>query len=161
MEDEYITTPDDFENEHFALNNKGMFDEFIALTVRGVDEYQAMRLVFGDNVMGDQQGVARIYGLKRNPYYKREFPKQLDSVPLGEMWNPRIAIHQLVKLVRNEMAKDTARLAAIKELNVMTGITVMDEAGNTKMGRSLDDFYTKVADQAESALYDLPQATKH
>ena len=111
--------------------------------------------------MYKRQGVARIYGLKRNPYYKKEFPKQLDSVPLAEMWNPRIAIHQLVKLVRNEMAKDTARLAAIKELNVMTGITVMDEAGNTKMGRSLDDFYTKVADQAESALYDLPQATKH
>lgn len=163
MDENYVLMPEDFEDHNFALNNQRLFDEFIGLVVRGVSDHVAMRLVFGDSVCADQMATARIYAIKRNPYYKNNFDAKLESIPLSEMWNPRIAIHQLLRLVRDELAKDTARLNAMKELNVITGITVIDEAGNTKMGRSLDDFYSSLEKEGPNGLYPVSAdaTTKH
>jgi len=160
MSNGYTLMPEDFEDHNFALNNSQLFDEFIDKCIRGYQELEAMRLVFGEETVDDGKFISRLYALKRNPYYKAHYEKRLAEIPLNELWNPRIAVQQLVQIARSS-EKDSARINAIKELNVVTGITVIDEAGNTKMGRSLDDFYAQVEQKMGGELYADQQATKH
>lgn len=139
----------DFADERFALNNKALFDEFIELTVRGVDIASALRLTFGECMLADSEAHGRVWGIQRNPYYKKQFALRLKAIPTNEMWNPKLAVHNLVKLALDPSAKDSARINAMKELNVITGITIVDENGQTKIGRSMDDFYTAMERQAD------------
>lgn len=159
-----LPTPEDFEQRRFAENNKQLFDEYIELVVRGVDHQSALRLTFGEAVAIDQFTWARIFALQRNPYYKTQFKRRLDSIEMNELWNPKLAVHNLVKLALDPGAKETARLNAMKELNLIIGITVVDENGTTKLGRNMDDFYTQL--QAKTADLHYPPAsggdpTKH
>lgn len=143
MNGKMIPMPEDFALLRFAQNNQALFDEFIELAVRGVDMASCMRLTFGEDMLSDQYAHARIWAIQRNPYYKGKFALRLKEIPSSELWNPKLAIHNLVKLALDPGAKDSARINAMKELNVITGITVVDELGQTKLGRSMDDFYSK------------------
>lgn len=160
MSEPVVLLPEDFEDHTFALNNKHLFDEFIDLCVRGYEELTAMRIAFGEQTVEDGKFIGRLYAIKRNPYYKKHFEEKLASIPMAELWNPRLALQQLVQIARSS-SKDSARINAIKELNVMTGITVVDEAGNTRAGRSLDDFYQQVEEKANLHYPPAKQATKH
>lgn len=142
-----LLLPEDFEDVNFALNNKEHFDRYIELCIHGYDEATALRIVFGEESVSDGQFWGRIYAIRRNPYYFQNYDKRLKSIKVDDLWNPRTAIALLLKVARSS-EKDSARINAIKELNIITGITVMDEAGNTKMGRNLDDFYAKIENQA-------------
>jgi hypothetical protein len=66
-----------------------------------------------------------------------------------KLWNPGMSAHSLVSLVKSDETKDNVRLSAIKELNVIFGITVVDENGRTRAIRKLDDFYREEADMAQ------------
>jgi len=142
-EKEMLATPRDFVDENFALNNQPIFNQYIAMRVQGYAGGRVFRILFGEKYVGDNLMQARIYALENNPYYRREFPKALDKIKIDELWNPKVAVHELISLVRDNFAKDSARLSAMKELNVITKITIIDESGNTKPGRSLDDFYAQ------------------
>jgi hypothetical protein len=139
-DDDLLATPRDFADEAFAAANRLLFDEYIEHRVQGISSGLAFRTVFGEEYV-DNLMMARIIGLERNRYYVINFKKRLNDIPLKELWNPKTSIHELLTLVRDKMAKETARLNAIKELNVLCAITIVDENGKTKAGRSLDDFY--------------------
>lgn len=160
MDKDPVLMAEDFEDPLFAQNNSALFDEFIDLCIKGVEELSAMRIVFGESTVQDGGFIGRLYALKRNPYYKKRFPLALAAMKTDEIWNPRIAMTLLVSIARSS-TKDSARINAIRELNVMTGITIIDEAGNTKMGRNLDDFYTKVQEKIDSHYPPAPTETKH
>lgn len=160
-----IPTAEDFALLRFAQNNQALFDEFIELAVRGVPIADCMRLTFGEDMLADQYAHGRIWAIQRNPYYKGKFAKRLQEIPTAELWNPKLAVHNLVKLALDPGAKDSARINAMKELNVITGITVVDENGQTKIGRSMDDFYAKMGVERGADLHYPPAAsdepTKH
>lgn len=157
LHDSRIATPSDFASETFAAHNKQIFDEIIELRVRGISQFVAYRMVLGDEY-NDNMAQARIYSIEMNPYYKREFNRVLEATPVHEMWNPKVAVHELLSLVRDRFAKESARMSAIKELNVIANITIVDESGKTKAGRNLADFYAtegaKVEVEVDQA--DLP-----
>lgn len=140
--DDGVATPADFASELFAMSNQLLFDEYIAMRVQGVTSFVAFRTLFGD-LATDNWATARIYALEHNPYYRRNFKATLDATPIDQLWNPKIAMHELLQMVRDKFAKETARMNAIKELNVLCEITIVDENGKTKAGRGLDDFYAK------------------
>lgn len=164
LHDSRLATPLDFSSEVFAANNKSIFDEVIALRVRGISIHVAYRMVLGEEY-NDNLAQARIYAMEMNPYYKKEFKYQLDATPFTEMWNPKIAVHELLSLVRDKWAKESARLSAMKELNVIANITIIDESGKTKAGRKLADFYaeeggtTEVTVAEEDTPSDTPRVT--
>ncbi|USE80765.1 hypothetical protein NDR89_13500 [Cupriavidus gilardii] len=56
-------------------------------------------------------------------------------------WNPGMAMLKRGQISDDVTLKESVRLAAMKEPNVIWGITVVDEAGKTKAGRSLEDVY--------------------
>lgn len=137
-----VATPEDFASELFAMSNQLLFDEYIAMRVHGLSAFVAFRTLFGD-LATDNWATARIYALEHNPYYRRNFKASLEATPVDQLWNPKMAIHELLQMVRDKFAKETARMNAIKELNVLCEITIVDENGKTKAGRGLDDFYAK------------------
>lgn len=157
-----IATPTDFASEQFAFHNRQIFDEFIALRVHGVSPYVAYRMVLGEDY-ADNYAQARIYAIEMNPYYKREFHAQLEATPVSELWNPKVAVHELLSLVRDRFAKESARMSAIKELNVIANITIVDETGKTKAGRNLADFYATEGAKTEVKVEEseLPGQTAH
>lgn len=143
MNDEYdssIATPRDFASERFAQENKAIFDEYIELRIRGVNSAVAYRMILGDEY-ADNHAQSRIYALEMNPYFRKEFPLRLGLTPIADLWNPKVAVHELLSVVRDRFAKESARISAMKELNVITNITIVDDSGKSKPGRSLADFY--------------------
>lgn len=158
MTDESLPTPEDFEDRDFALSNKAMFDEFIMLVVKGAAVNVAFKMVFPRDICASAEVHLYLWAIQRNPYYKHHMPLQLKAVKADDLWSPRQAIHQLLCIVKDSTARESARIKAIQELNIIYGITVVDEAGNTKLGRSMDDFYKGMD---ESALYPESKPTQH
>lgn len=158
--DEDLTPhPREFEHPDFLANNKVGFDIYIGHRIDGHSGYRAMRMTFGDAFITDNQGMARVFAIERNPYYAEEFARRLQATKVEQFWNPKMALHSLITIVQDPMAKHTAILGAIKELNVLTNLTIVDEAGKTKPGRNLDDFYKSEGKEAtaESAAVDGSQ----
>lgn len=141
----YVATPDDFQDVHFARNNLAAFTAYVDLKIQGYASGHCLRHVFGSAYIQDGQHGERIYAMERNPEYQRLFKQRLNSIKASELWSPQVSINELLQMVRSPFVKDAARLAAIKELNIMYNITVTDDKGVTKPGRSLDDFYAKEA----------------
>jgi len=147
-DEQHVATPSDFASEMFALNNIELFDEYIKRRIEGESSYVAFRIAFGEEFVGDNFVQARIYGIERNPYFVNHFKKRLEATKLSDMWNPKVAVHNLLMMARDVLAKESARLGAMKELNLITRLVVIDESGKSKAGRSLADFY---ADEGELA----------
>lgn len=139
---------DEFAEPKFIELNRPYFDRYVDMRVRGYSSHQAFLRVFGpDNWPDQMRGYSRLEAIESTDYYQERFELILKAIPYAELWNTKTAINQLLCTVRNQMAKDSVRLNAAKELNILCGIVVVDENGKTKAGRSLEDFYAKEGKQ--------------
>ncbi len=141
---------DDFADPAFIELNKSLYDKYIALRVKGYDARTAFLRVFGKEHMPENAQAIdwRLEGIESSEYFNKHFDAALEATPVSKMWNPKRSLNELLCVVRGPYVKDSVKLGAIKELNVMVGIIIIDENGKTKAGRSLADFY----DDAESAM---------
>lgn len=144
-DDETPLSAAEFRMPIVAANNKGLFDKYIELRLKGKPPIQCMRMVFGDEYTSDNQGYARVFGLESSSYFMREFPKRLEETPFAQLWNPKESVFLLLQIANDPGAKDQARLNAIDKLNILSGITMVDGTGNTRVTRGLDDFYKDIA----------------
>jgi hypothetical protein len=141
-----------FGSIEFAELNKEYFAEYIQYRLHGYHPQVAFRRTFGDEQL-QRDGHLKVEEIEHNPYVRQKLAALLKAVNIAELWDEKIAVHELINLARNVFAKDNTRLGAIKELNILCGITVTDEKGNTKRGMSLDEFYKThgiSADKAEA-----------
>jgi len=150
FDEERILMPRDFESPVFAANNMELFDQYIEFRIDGHRPHQALRMTFGEDVAGDGQLIARAFCAERNPYVVKNLKKRMMERPVSVQWNPQVSVHELLQVVRDPLAKDSARIAAIKELNVMAGIVIDTDEGKTKLRRGLDDFYNEVEPAANT-----------
>lgn len=130
-----------FSDESWLAENFDSFREYIEYRVHGYFASVAFRRVYGEENSGDTYTHHRIENLEATRLYRDLFARRLSEVKISELWNTKVSVHELLSLTRNPFAKDTTRLQAAKELNVLVGITVVDENGKTKAGASLEDFY--------------------
>ena len=133
----------------FALMNVETFDKYIKLRVHGIHSMTAFRNVFPLDWMDNSNGPARANNVEFNPYVISKLRDALATINPAELWNPKISVHEMLSLARDPYAKDSSRLGAMKELNILLDITVVDENGKTKKGRSLDDFYIDLSSLTE------------
>lgn len=133
--------PYEFGDPEFVAQNTELFDEYISLKIRGQTPLVAFRMAFGHEFAYDNETSVRIYAVERSLYFRENFDKRLQAATIDELWNPKIAVHALLSVVRDYTAKDSARLRAMQELNILTNIVIVDENGKTKAGRNLADFY--------------------
>jgi hypothetical protein len=130
-----------FGNPDFAELNAEHFDAYVEYRVHGYHSSVAFRRIFDE-----YENIAHLAVdyVEHNPYFRRQFEKRLAEIKMEELWGAKTAAHELLSVARNVFAKDSTRLNAMKELNVLFGITVVDENGKTRAGRSLGDFYADV-----------------
>lgn len=151
-----------FADEKFLKLNGSLVNEYVEYKIHGYHSTVAMRAVFGEENF-DAQSHDRIVNLEASVAYREKFKARQKAIPKSELWNPEIAMTELMAFTRNPYMKETVRLNALKELNVLLGITIVDENGKTKAGRSLEDFYSQfgipVASGAASKTPTDPQPT--
>lgn len=163
-EDEAILSAAELRIELVAKNNSHLFDKYIEYRVRGREPAVCLRMTFGDAYIKDGQAISRVYGIEANPYFIRKFADRLTEIDFKTLWNPKEAVHLLLTIAHGLNVKDQARLNAITQLNVLTGITMVDGTGNTRATRGLDDFYNdNGAPQISAPAYQDIQSdtTKH
>lgn len=129
--------PKAFADEAFAELNSEAFDMYVEYRVKGHHAQTSFIKVFGE----DTRSHLICEYIEHNPYYQRKFKQRLKDIKIEELWDAKMAVNELLATIKNPYFKDSTRLNAIKELNILIGITVVDENGKTKAGRSLADFY--------------------
>jgi hypothetical protein len=129
-----------FRDQGFANANIGLISDYADYRVMGWNPERAFIRVFGTDY-GDMHLFARIEALEHNLVYRQVFAKRFGATPLSRMFSVKHAIWHWLSLLNNPFVKETVRAKAIDSLQVIYGITVVDEAGNTKATKSLDDFY--------------------
>lgn len=135
---------DEFADPEFIAQNQPFFDRYVDMRVHGHDSKQAFLHVFGaEHWNENQHGYRRIDEIESTAYYTEQFAAKLKTIPVGDLWDSKKALNALLTNVRSPYVKDATRLAAIKELNILVGIVIVDENGKTKAGRSLADFYAQ------------------
>lgn len=155
--DEYQSVPPiQFGKPEFAEMNRELYAEYIKYRLHGYHPQVAFRRTFGDEHL-QQNGHLKVEYCEHNPYVRQKLAALLKNIKIAELWDEKIAVHELISLARNVFAKDNTRLGAIKELNVLCGITITDERGNTKRGMSLDEFYKAHGTTADKAQADRPE----
>ncbi len=135
---------EEFSKVEYALRNRASFDLYIEHKLRGETSLTALMAAFGYEYATDMVVAHRIYLLEANPYFVENFDRRLGELALSKLWSPARSAYNLIQLARNA-DKENVKLAAIKELNVIFGITTVDDAGRTRATRRLDDFYRDVA----------------
>lgn len=135
-----VLAPYQFRNEQFAELNIALVSDYADYRVVGWNAERAFTRVFGTDY-ADLHLYARIEALEHNLVYRKVFAEKFAAVKMEQMYGPKLAVYELVSLVNNPFTKCSTKLAAMKELNVLYGITAIDDAGRTVKGKSLNDFY--------------------
>lgn len=146
-----IVTPQVMATEDYANSHAKEYDAYIKARLLGMPASIALRRIFGEDFF-DTYTQARIYAIESTEYYSEGFAELLHAMPISKLWNEKKAIHELLCRVNDVFDKGSTRLNAIRELNVLIGITIVDENGRTRKGSSLGDFYKSVDEnKAKSA----------
>lgn len=142
-----VYNPKDFADSTFAQEFSECFDRFIELRIHGLPRDIAIIESFDLIANGVCIKNSAQLGLAAecNPYVKLQFPKMFAEKQICELWDEKKSISHLLRIVENEHVRESVRILAIKELNTLYNITYVDERGNTRAVRTLDDFYKSVA----------------
>lgn len=150
-----------FRSEQFARDNVQLVSDYADYRVMGFNPERAFIRVFGTDY-GDMHLFARIEALEHNIVFRQVFAKRFGETPLSRMFSVKHAIWHWNSLLNNPFVRETVRAKAIESLQVIYGITVVDEAGNTKAVKTLDDFYKDEQAQANGINgASNPQAFRH
>lgn len=143
---------DEFAEPEFIQANKSFYDRYIEYRIHGYTPRTSFMRTFGPEHWRDAQvgSVSRVESIEATAYYQSKFESRLKEITVDKLWHTKLSIHELLTSVRDPLGSSNARLNAIKELNVLVGITVIDENGKTKAGRNLSDFYKDVEQGAAS-----------
>lgn len=126
-----------FADRELAEDNPVQFDRYVEARLKGTHQNLAFRQAFGD--LDDIQKRAMF--CEFNPWVSEQFELRLAAMKPEQLWSPNRAVHSVLSMARDPFAKCSTQLAAMKELNVMCNITIIDENGKTRAGRTLADFY--------------------
>lgn len=129
--------------DSYALNNAKLIEDYARLKVFGVHQSIAFRRLWGEEFW-DSFAQARIYAVESTEVYENAFRDILQTTPLNKMWNDKLSVHKLLSLVNNPFINASVQLKAISELNILMGITIVDESGKTRKGNNMSDFYKSV-----------------
>lgn len=151
-----VLKPIYFRDEDFARRNLQFVSEYAGYRAIGVNAERAFLRTFGTDY-ADLYLQARIEALEHNLIYRQVFIEQFAKVKIGDMWDVKMAAWEYLQLINNPFVKDSTRLSAIKEMNVLFGITVVDDNGRTRAGKGLKEFYADTVESEPTANTTLPR----
>ena len=144
----YDIPPLEYASEKFAKDNLEGFDEYIGFRIAGHSPSVAFCRAFRVPQEHNANNYTIACAIEANPYIRRGIESALEKMDAKKVWTSSRAVWELMQLVVNQMNRESTRLAAIKELNVLAGITIIDPNGKTKIP-TLQDFYASQASGTE------------
>jgi len=146
---------DRFTRNASAINARGYIDDDLARIynlyvdnlMRGcTPEESALRL----HILPEH--VAKwVRTAESDPYVIERKKAALKAFDAKTEWTVNTAIIHLIRMVENGWEKGNVRLGAIKELNVLLGITTVDADGNTRVSGLSDEEATQIARERRAA----------
>lgn len=128
--------------ESTVTANEGVMGEYVELRAKFYHPRIAFVRIFGSEYE-DEHLMTRIEALELNPALVRLLKMRRSEMKVSDLVTERTAVEDYLSISRNPFEKGSTRVAAMREVNVLMGIAVVDEKGQTKRaGMSLDDFYT-------------------
>jgi len=115
------------------------YDRYVDNIMRGVTPIEAA-LRSG---VTPQHVLDWIRGAETDAYVIALFSERISALNVRDLWSDKLAVLNLRRMASDMSAKGSDRLAAMKELNVLMGITEVDDAGRTVKRRGLADFYAE------------------
>lgn len=154
-DDDFFADPEMFDRDSMRAIYPRQFNKYIDLRVMGIRSDIAFTYCFPKYSQPHDKMVARqrIAFLEASNWFIDTFNAQLAAAKVEVMWNPNKAVNRFLSVLEDPDSKDSARIAAAKELNVLAGITTIDDAGRTRKARTLEDFYADMEpDSAEARI---------
>lgn len=143
-----ILTLDTFDNDVIAHYHRDALDRYLRLKAIGQSSRAALSGAFGyeyATVMNQQYYIDLI---ESSDAYTSALPKYVAAMKDHAVWSPEISARTLAAIATDQSLKASDRISAAKELNVIYGVTIVDENGKTRRGgHTLEDFYKMTADQ--------------
>lgn len=149
--------PAQFRSERFAQLNLEAVSEYADYRAMAWTPEKAFLRVFGTDY-ADILLMARIEALEHNIVYRKLFASKFGQMELDKMWDAKMAAYELLLLVNNPFTKDSTKHAAIKDLNLLYGIVIVDPNGNQRPGKDWTAFYkdAKGCDRIETPKHPNP-----
>lgn len=142
---------DTFKNEYIVAHHKEALLRYVKLRAEGHTSIAALTGAFGHEYAMTMNPFAYINLIETSDAYKRTLVAAVADKKDNPIWDAQQAARVLFSIATDESAKRAERIAAAKELNVLFGITIIDDKGNTRIGEhTLDDLFRLKA-QATSA----------
>ncbi len=135
-------TTDTFENAVIAHYHKDALKRYIYLRAIGKTSVAALTGAFGTEYSAAMNPFAYIDLIETSDTYLTGIANAVAEMKDEQLWSPETAARVLYSIATDETAKRGERIAAAKELNVMYGITIVDDKGNTRAGvMSVEDLF--------------------
>jgi len=116
-------------------------NEYMKLRAIGRESLAALTVAFGAHHATSGRVSILIDFIEGSDKYIAGMPAAIERMKHVTIWSPALAARNLVAIA-NSAAKASDRMSAIKELNVIYGVTIVDENGKTKSGgMTLKDFW--------------------
>lgn len=141
---------DTFSNEFIAHFHKDALLRYVKLRADGHTSIAALTGAFGHEYAMTMNPFAYINLIETSDAYKRTLVAAVADKKDNPIWDAQQAARVLFSIATDESAKRAERIAAAKELNVLFGITIIDDKGNTRIGHSFADFQRLIAKPSES-----------
>lgn len=154
--DRALEQPNFMATDSYARSCPELFEEYSEMRVAGTHPSIAFRRVWGEDFWCSHS-QARIYAVEANEMYTTLFRQKLLNTPINKLWNERLAVHKLLSLAHNVFEKGSTQLRAVQELNVLVGITIVDENGKTRKGSKMSDFYQDIGTEHMRGRSDEPK----
>jgi hypothetical protein len=135
-----------FREDDFIRMYRPLVSRYLDMRVLGMERESAFLQCFGTDYY-DQHLIRRIEALEGNEAFQNELGKRLDAKTPEQMFDLKKAIWNWMSIINSNSARDSSKVAAIKELQVLYGLTVIDANGNTRAGKTLADFYKETDQQ--------------
>lgn len=126
-------------------------EEYVRAKVElGLLDDSAFIYAFGAENICEQMRLY-ISRLNANPMTVRLLGEALKSAKVGDMWTLSQSVYHFKRIAIDETERANNRIAAMKELNTLMGITYTDEKGNTRRN-TMGDFYEATIEAVDKML---------
>ncbi|WP_053525706.1 hypothetical protein [Burkholderia cenocepacia] len=121
-------------------------DAFVDMYVKGIPRdvavIRAFEMIKHGRHLGNADALAA--ALLSVPSVAAKIAARIRESKPDELWHARLSAHKLLQIVMDDRHRESSRLNAIAQLNVLLGITEIADTGQQKLvDRSLADFYAR------------------
>ena len=134
-----VRDPQTFRNDVIVKHHAEPLARYIHLKANGKTSIAALTGAFGPDYAATMNPFEYINLIETSDAFMHGLPVAVAKMTDSPLWDAEQAARVLFSIATDESAKRAERIAAAKELNVLFGITIIDDKGNTRSRITLDD----------------------